>query len=72
MEMIRQGNPKRAVEIESYGYLLRVHNMIVEAKSLGLTINAEMFDVETISALAFVKLELEKRASKKVAGARRG
>jgi len=65
LEMVRQSNPDLAKKVDGMTHVLKVHNLLVEAESLGLTVDARCVDIETAGLVSVMRTELAKRKPKK-------
>lgn len=67
MEMIRQKNPALARDIDSITPAMRIHNMLVECKEIGVHVDASSLDAETVHLVYLIKRALSDREQKKAA-----
>lgn len=73
MDQVRQNNPELAAEIDGLSYVVRTHNLLHEAKELGLSVPVDCVDVETMQLVYLLRSKLKEREEKRTkAGGRRG
>jgi len=60
MEMVRESNPELAARIEELGPVVAAYNLLMEAKEVGLMINADTLDVETVRLVYLMKMKMQK------------
>ena len=61
MDMIKQNMPDLATEIEQLEPILRAYNLLMEAKEIGLVVNATELDVETVRLVYLLKTKIRER-----------
>jgi len=72
MTSIRASNKVLAERIDSLVPVLNAYNMITEATEIGLTINADCLDVETVRLVYLLKTKIREREEKKSAATAKG